>query len=201
MRALITVLLIFLTSFVAVAGENPSVRLYVSFDPYGYVSSIEPVPYSIYNAYVWVDCLGDEFSAGGISSLFFRVDLTGGASPYANFTPMVPIALPITWPELDGDIPMVMLECLQQDPCPLLQIQLFWLGEPGCVLVGDHNEWPRNVVDCNGEMDYYCVYAHGSVAGGSCPSGDTDCDCPGGTPVESSSWGRVKALYQQWPSN
>ena len=196
MRVLLTVCVILLASFMATAGQNPSIRLYLSFDPVEYVPSIEPAPYSMFSVYVCMDCLGDGVSDGGVSQLYFRVDWDESISPIGSYTSLVPMGLPITWPDLNGNVPISLTECVQTDPCPLVRIDLFWVGGSGCILLNDHTEWPRYIVDCNDEVDYYCVGGHGSVAGGACPSGDPGCDCST-TPVENSNWGRVKALYRQ----
>ena len=197
MRPLIIILVVLITSLLASAGQNPNVRLYVSFDPDEYVPSIEPEFLEMYTAYIFVDCLGTEQSEGGIEEIYFRVDTSGGLPPAVGFIPLVSANIPITWPELDGDIFLWMTDCLMDDPCPLVMFESIWLGGSGCILVNDHNELPRHVYDCNWELDYYCVYSHGTVAGGECPPGDPDCDCPGSTPVKHSSWGMVKALYQR----
>ncbi len=194
MRALMTLCVILLASFVAVAGQNPNVRLYVSFDPVEYVPSIQPEFLETYTAYVMLDCLGTETSEGGIENIYFRLDSTGGLLPLNSLIWHVPADIPITWPELDGDIFLPMTECFSDVPCPLVSASSIWVGGSGCIVINDHNELPRHVVDCNWETDYYCVISHGSVAGGECPPGDPGCECSA-TPVESSSWGRVKALY------
>ena len=188
--------IILIAAVTAMGGENPDVRLYVDFDPPNYVHGIEPELYTSYDAYICVDCLGTEQSEGGIEEIYFRVDVTGSIYSLVSFSPLVTAHIPITWPEIDGDIFLWMVDCLTDDPCPLVAVHLFCLGGSGCILINDHNELPRWVYDCNLELDYYCVYSHGSVAGGECPPGDPGCDCSGGTAVQSSTWGSMKALYR-----
>jgi hypothetical protein len=50
------------------------------------------------------------------------------------------------------------------------------------------------VVDCTqpyGEVDFYCVLAHGTIGAGTCPDGDCEI-----VPVEDATWGGIKALYR-----
>ena len=195
MRTVIAAVAILAGVLCAAAGENPDVRLYVSFDPVEYVPSIQPEFLETYTVYVMLDCLGTELSEGGIENIYFRLDTTGNLLSLGSLTWLVPADIPITWPELDGDIFLPMTECFNDVPCPLVSASSIWVGGSGCIVINDHNELPRHVCDCNWDLDYYCVYGHGSVAGGECPPGDPDCDCAA-TPTDDSSWGRVKALYR-----
>ncbi len=194
MRILIVMCVVLITSLAAVAGQNPNVRVYVSFDPDAYVPSIVPELYTTFSGYIVMDCLGTVGQAGGMSWMALRTEITPGFSSVVSFAPLVPMPIPITWPELDGDIMIAPYECITADPCALVWISMFYIGGSGCIQIVDHHDYPRWVVDCEDNIDFYCVLSHGSVSGGDCPPGDPDCDCTV-TPVESLSWGRVKALY------
>ena len=87
-------------------------------------------------------------------------------------------------------------ECMVMDPVIVGYGTYFYLGGACCIEIRDHADYPRWVVDCQdpGQVDYYCVMGHGSVAGGVCPDGE-ECPC-GGTPVEDATWGGIKALYR-----
>jgi hypothetical protein len=64
---------------------------------------------------------------------------------------------------------------------------------PGDILILDHPDFPRWVVDCNDQVDSYCVFINGGVCKDPV-DGEEGCD--GVVPVEASSWGGIKALYR-----
>jgi hypothetical protein len=72
----------------------------------------------------------------------------------------------------------------------------FYLGGACCIEILDHAEYPRWVVDCAdpGQVDLYCLEGHGIIAGGDCLT-QTDYPCEP-SPVEDTSWGNIKAMYQ-----
>jgi len=196
MRTAIALCVILLASVVAVAGQNPNVRLYVSFDADEYVPDFTPAIYTSFDAYICMDCLGTEGEPGGMCVIAFRTEITPGFTAVTSFSPMVSMPIPITWPELDGDIWMTPYGCITDDPCPLVRISMFYIGGSGCIQIVDHHDYPRWVIDSEDDVDFYCVRSHGSIAGGDCPPGEVGCDC-GATPVDQSSWGVLKALYRQ----
>ena len=69
-----------------------------------------------------------------------------------------------------------------------------YLGGACDVLINDHTVYTREVTDCNdpAQVDQYCVLSHGAL--NKDPIAE-DCPC-GGSPVEESSWGNIKALYR-----
>ena len=61
MRQCAVPLLVCFLFSVAIAGQNPDVRIYLDFDPPNGVTRIDPEPYSLFDVYVVLDCFG----AGG----------------------------------------------------------------------------------------------------------------------------------------
>ena len=91
---------------------------------------------------------------------------------------------------------MVSSECMLSDGEPVLVavVTIFYLGGSGCLEIRDHEEYPRWVVDCSepGEVDQYCVLAHGSIGDAyACAEGDCH-----PAPVERNTWGTIKSLYR-----
>jgi len=84
-------------------------------------------------------------------------------------------------------------DCVSSDPVSLGYMSIFYLGGECSLEILDHVEYPRWVVDCSdpGEIDQYCVYMNGSIGGAVAAAGD----CPG-TPVETVTWGSIKAMYR-----
>ena len=53
----------------AYAGGNPDVRIYIDFDPTDYVHSIEPLIYTMFDAYVCLDTV-----VGGVACVSFAMN-------------------------------------------------------------------------------------------------------------------------------
>lgn len=81
----------------------------------------------------------------------------------------------------------------EDEPILVAAVTFFYLSGSGCLEIRDHWDYPRWVVDCGepGEVDEYCVLAHGSVGGYVCPQGDC-----GPVPVQGGTWGMIKSLYR-----
>ena len=90
---------------------------------------------------------------------------------------------------------MASSECMLSEDEPVLVavVTFFYLGGSGCLEIRDHEEYPRWVVDCSepGEVDQYCVLAHGSIGGSPCPDGGCQ-----PAPVQGETWGTIKSLYR-----
>ena len=72
-------------------------------------------------------------------------------------------------------------------------MEWFYLGGSFSLRILEHEEYGRDVVDCSdpAEVDHWCIESHGSVNGAWVPPPE----CPT-VPVESGSWGSIKALYR-----
>ena len=180
-----------LLACIAHAGGNPDIRIYIDFDPPNYAHSVQPEVYTSVEAYVCLDQIGE-----GVSSIAFglsdvAVDCpgvlsTGGWVCYWDL-----------WigglPPNESDVIVANLECVHEDPSILGYIPAFYLGGECCLRIVDHTQYPRQVVDCSdpGEVDLYCVLAHGAIGDAACPEGDC-----AGVPAESETWGTIKSLYR-----
>ena len=177
------------------AGSNPDVRIYIDYAPPNYVHDIAPDLYTSFNAYVCLDQV-----EGGVICISFRVtDLMAehpGVVGSQSWTQLFPGDLPIYWPWWGTTI--CSTECMKQDDGPVLvgYLTYFYVGynsPSACIEILDHQDYPRWVVDCSdpGEVDYYCVLAHGSINGGVCPQGDCS-----QVPVQGETWSTIKSMYR-----
>ncbi len=192
-RLLVTALVVFVAC-TAHAGGNPDARIYIDFDPPNYVHAFQPELYTMVNAYVCLDQIGS-----GMESIAFRLnDLQAdypGMCGTLSFTVLLPGLHPITnIPWWDPGVTLTSAECMTDEPVVIGCTIFFYLGGSGCLKLRDHLEYPRWVVDCSepyGEVDQYCVLAHGTIGDATCPEGDC---AP--VPVEHQTWGTIKSLYR-----
>jgi hypothetical protein len=191
-RLVLAVLLVCLTVPVF-AGGNPNVRAYMDFDPPNYVFECTPTPYEEFDAYVCIDQLSE-----GMMSVAFRMEDPMTACPgvfaAASWTHLLPSTDPPSGlPWRGNGIFAISDYCLNDDPVVAGAIHLIYLGGSCCLRLLDHSVCSRSVVDCSNEreIDYYCVLAHGSIGGASCPEGDCS-----PVPIEAPSWGMIKSLYR-----
>ena len=195
MKRLLVAALVLAIAVPAFAGNNPCVRMYIDFDPPNYTHAVDPAIYTSVPAYVMADCLDHQGFDGGFTTVSFALAVTPGMTSPPAFASLLPGGLAIgSW---DTGITLASTECMNIEPVQIGRLDLFYLGSPGCVELVDHPDYPRWVVDCQepGVVDYYCLLAHGSVGGGTCPEPE-DCPCPCGSAVEDMSWSGIKALYQ-----
>jgi hypothetical protein len=69
---------------------------------------------------------------------------------------------------------------------------LFRVGSSGCLGIEEH-EWGTGVIDCHGAFHAVPEHNRGRICVG--PDGYDACE-PGPVPVESGTWGQIKAQYQ-----
>jgi len=197
MKQLLAVCLILVFAMTATAGLNPQVYAYISFDSTGDpgATAVQPAPYSTVDAYLCLSCVEE-----GMTTISFGLNNAMAECPGVmatqSFVNLMPGNLMIGDP-FDGiGATIASTECMVMDPVIVGYGTYFYLGGACCIEIRDHADYPRWVVDCQdpGQVDYYCVMGHGSVAGGVCPDGE-ECPC-GGTPVEDATWGGIKALYR-----
>jgi len=145
--------------------------LYVSFD--AYVAIIEPVSQG----------------SGGFRNVSFELDVSpAGVLAPPSFENLLPGDLAIgSW---DTGITLSSPECVQSggEVVYIARLGLFYLGGACDILIRDHPEFPRWVVNCAdpGEVAEYVVGNHGGVW-----------KEPASTPVKATSWGAIKALYRE----
>jgi hypothetical protein len=174
----------------ALAGGNPDVKGYITFDPAGQVHEATPAPYTSVNAYICFTDLGM-----GLTSASFRVTDVMTACPGSFAPPSFVNLLPgdLAIGNVFTGITVASTGCEAPPTVCVGYVSLFYLGVPCCLELLDHPEYPRWVTDCNdpAQVDYYCVLAHGSIAGAPCPDGDCEQN-----PVEDATWGGIKSLYR-----
>ena len=194
MKRMLVVGLVLAFACTAFAGGNPNVQAYISFDQSGaggLIHEYTTTPYVTFNAYFVLAELDLGMTVVSFKLSNPSVDCPGKFAP-PSFVNLLPGNLAIgTW---DTGVAIASTECMA-GVVPVGYLSLFPLNDvPCCLQIQDHPTEPRWVVDCNqpfGEVDYYCVLAHGSIDGGVCPEGDCVT-----SPVEDATWGGIKALYQ-----
>jgi hypothetical protein len=179
MRALALAALVCLVAVPSLAGDNPDVRAYITFDPAGdpAQNAVMPAPYTTVNAYLCLDNI-----VGGMTTLSFRLNSAVSECPGVMATQAFANLLPgglMIGDAFVGGATVASTECMDSDPVIIGYASYFYLGGECCIQILDHLDYPRWVVDCNepGQVDYYCVLQHGSVGGAVCPDGD--CPPPG----------------------
>ena len=185
--AMIVLLVVLLVAGSVFANPVAFDAMYVDFVPGSYVSRIDPDPYTAFDAYIML-----EMSASGVgfTTVSFKVNVTPGTSSPPSFESLLPGGLSIgNWEE---GITISSTECIEPmvHPYAIAVAHLFYLGTPGDIIIGDHPDYPRWVVDCYDNVQIYCVLWHGGVnkyaVGGDCE----------GQPVEAASWSAIKSLYR-----
>jgi len=196
MKTLLAILVIAAMATTAMAGDNPQVYAYISFDAAGdeAANAVAPAPYSTVDAYFCLGCV-----EGGMTTVSFRMNdvLAGypGVMGTQAFVNLMPGNLAIGNAFDAVGITIASTECMNVTPVIVGYGTYFYLGGACSIEILDHAEYARWVVDCQdpGQVDYYCVFGHGSVAGATVPAGE---QCPCGNPVEDATWGGIKALYR-----
>jgi hypothetical protein len=196
MKSLLAILVIAAVATTAMAGDNPQVYAYISFDPAGdeAMNAVTPDPFTTVNAYFCLGCVT------GMTTVSFRLNNAlvdcAGVMATQSFVNLLPGNLAIGDAFDSVGITIASTECMTNDPVIVGYGTYFYLGGECCIEILDHADYPRWVVDCNepGQVDYYCLKGHGSVGGAVCSPGE-DCPC-GGSPVEDATWGGIKSLYR-----
>ena len=176
----------------ALAAGNPEAKLFITFttptpDNASVVNTVYPAAYTAVTAYLGATDLG--MGMQGISFMItdVGVDCPGVFAPDPGFTNLLPGDLAIG-NYLTG-ITLASTECMPGPDVCVGTVALFYLGGACCIELLDHPDYPRWVLDCNdpAQVDFYNVLAYGSVGGA---------ECPPPTPVEDTTWGSIKAMYQ-----
>jgi len=193
MRAVAALLAILVWVVPSLADMNPDCQVCIDFSgtatSWSNVQSrVDPDPYTTVDAYVCI------YGINGFAGICFTGYVTPGVSAATSFTSLLPGNLSIgPW---DEGITMASTECHTDRFMYVAKLELFCLGPPGDVMILDHPEYPRWVMDCTqpfSELDYYCVWMHGGVGK---PALEGDEDCYPVVPVEEATWGSLKALFR-----
>jgi hypothetical protein len=199
-----TVIAFAFLAFALGAAANPVPTewpyLFVDFSgpPGGdYVPEIFPDPSEVVDCYVGMGCSDGE-PDDSFRSVAFRLEYVGQIFPL-QYQCLVPGAEITGWWDDYYGVEITTAECIDwTGPVFLVRVSILYLGIPTDVLIRDHPEKPRWVVDCNDELHFYCISGHGAIGKPRVP-GDPECEfmCHEETsPVTAASWGAVKALYR-----
>jgi len=167
----------------------PPPFIYIDFDPPYCVNWCQPAPYQEITAYVCLQHMGD-----GMTAVSFKLSdpmvNCPGVFDSAEFTSLLPGGIAIG--DVFTGITLTSTECVSGWSLCVGYLSLYYLGGACCLEILDHPEYPRWVVDCQepGEVEYYCVWANGSIGGAACPAGDC------ALPVREKSWGQIKAMFR-----
>ena len=195
----------------AVAGFNPNCKMFVHLDTDTTCDAtdastvvneiLSPTAFTSYYAFIGLTELGVLEGAppeqNGIKVLSFMINDMVTDYPTAiatqSFTNLLPGNLMIGDP-FDGGATVSSTTCRLAPFQIIGYIQVFYLGGGATIELLDHEQYPRWVVDCQtpGQVDYYCVWKNGGL-GMTAPAGDGGCVAD--TPVESSTWSSIKAMY------
>lgn len=192
MRAVaIAVLLVLAGAFAASANPIVAEWFYVDFDPPNYVHRADPDVYTSFSGYFMLDLTNS--AETGFTTISFRVDYGAGMTSPPAFVNLLPGNLAIG--TIEEGITLASTECITTFPAAVGRLDMFYLGTPGDIVILDHPDYPRWVVDCQdpGQVFVYCVYSNGGV--GKDPDMGPMGDC-GGNPVEDASWAGIKALFR-----
>ncbi len=187
MKRMLLTALILAVAIPAFAGGNPYITAYVSFDGGVEVPRVDPQPYEAGTVYI---CLKDV--DGGFTTVSLATELDAGVSAPASWASLLPGGLAIG--DWTTGITLSSTDCMVGDFVCIAEGSLFYLGAPGEVRIVDHPDYPRWVVDCNDEVDLYCLGNNGGILVDAVETGE-ECGEPV-SPVEESTWGGIKALYR-----
>ena len=178
----------------AFAGGNPDVQIYISFDQTGAGAPVHQytmVPYTYFSAYICVTELDMGFT--GVS--FALTDLDTENPGMFAFPPVFSTPFETQAGNVYTGISVATGTCRTEEVVIVGQLSMLPnVAGDVCLEIKDYPAFPRWVVDCTlpyGEVDFYCVLAHGTLGGGNCPDGDCEI-----VPVEDATWGSIKALYR-----
>ena len=167
----------------------PPPFIYIDFDPPLCDHWYWPDPYEEVLAYVCLQHMGDGMTAVSFKLSDPMVDCPG-VFDSAEFTSLLPGGIAVG--DVFTGITLTSTECVSGWSFCVGYLSLYYLGGACCLEILDHPEYPRWVVDCQEppEVEYYCVWANGSIGGAPCPDGDC------ALPVRAKSWGQIKAMYR-----
>lgn len=172
------------------ACANPIIAewFYVDFDPPNRLHDIYPAPNSLVDAYLMLDL--SMSPAQQFRAISFRLELTPGMWADPVFTSLLPGGVVVgTW---DTGVTLTSTECVETFPAPVAKLSFRYLGNSGDVLIRDHPQKPRWVVDCSdpGQVFTYCVLSHGGIDKGALAG-----DC-GVSSVQEVTWTTIRTLYR-----
>ena len=170
--------------------DNSDAQVWVAFDAGCLLECvIWPEPGELIESNLVLDNAG-----AGMSGIAFMFSLTSGMSTAPVFENLLPGGLSVG--EWDTGIMLYTGQCVADMPVPVARLSFIYTGSAGDILIQDHPEYPRWVVDCAepGEVDYYCVQSHGGVGKDPEPG---DCPVTAVDPIDQPvSWGMLKRIFR-----
>ena len=184
---------------------DPGLMMFVDFSGdaqshYDVENRVDPVQYTVVSAYIGVT--RRRYDPDGLTVISFRLNSPVSECPGVlatqSFTNLLPGNIDVGDPFDATGVTLASTECMTVpygDVTYIGRAEYFYLGGACDILILDHANFPRWVVDCQdpGEASPYCVWKHGGIAKDPM-SGDENCYPY--TAVETKSWGSIKAMYR-----
>ena len=187
MKRLIIVALMLAVATTAFAGDNPFAAVYLTFDSAGEVFRFDPTPFQPADLFLCMKNVENGF----ISTTLAIVE-DAGVTTGIGWASLLPGGLTLgPW---DVGVTITSSSCVAGEVVVVASGNAYYMGNPGQIVIIDHPDYPRWVVDCQDAIDYYCHASNVGVLMDPVPTGE---DCPPPTsPVEDATWGGIKALYR-----
>lgn len=199
-RSFLALLMVAVFVIPAIAGQNPDIRCYVDYDPPNYVHRADPTIGVPTEAYIVLDGFGSCDPGVGMTAISIKITPDAGIASFIIYECLLTDCLAIgAW---ENGTTVSATECMVCDGSTgpeypgivlVAKMTIFPTGVAGDILIEDHPDFPRWVVDCQTpvpEVDLYCVLYHGALYKDAVQG---DCQI---SAVEESSWGTIKSLYR-----
>ena len=170
-------------------AQNIYVSAYVSFDSTYDIDRVDPEPYTSDRIYICLDWVDD-----GMTAVYLAVAIDAGVSDPAVWTNLLPGGA--TTGDWSTGVQLHSSECVGDGLVCVARGELFYLGGAGQITLVDHPTNARWVVDCHGLHSFFAICHNAGVFMDPYPSGE-ECGPIPYNPVEASSWGMIKGLYQE----
>ncbi len=205
MKGILIAVMVLALAVPAFAGLNPNVRAFVTMDPAAYdFSAPDATGGSIITTYLCFDCFGDPAveGDGGLTGISLVLDyqcggFTAGSADVSIFGAGAQTVIGGPDNLTDGWV-IAVPQCVTPGPTDIIcvaTIPWYYTGPAGDIVILPSPVDGKATVDCNNDIDFFCVLSNGAIGQDVITPGDEDCDCPV-SPVEDSSWGSIKAMYR-----
>ena len=185
MKRLIVVALMLAVAIPAMAGDNPNAAVYLTFDSAGEVFRFDPTPFQPADLFLCMKNVENGF----ISTTLAIVE-DAGVTTGIGWASLLPGGLTLgPW---DVGVTITSSSCVAGEIVVVASGNAYYMGNPGQIVIIDHPDYPRWVVDCQDAIDYYCHMSNVGVLMDPVPTGE-DCEV---VAVEDATWGGIKALYR-----
>ncbi len=145
----------------AVADSTAPLQVSIDFDPPNGARRADPAMYTLFDAYVVLDGANPGNLPGGLRTLTLRLGVSDGTSSPPEFESLLPKKLMLgSWRE---GIMMASVPCAAKEHIVVGVLHLFYLGKPGSVMILDHPDFPRWVVDGENVDRRFQIGSHGGI--------------------------------------